>query len=166
MFKNMRKHLKNEKGLTLVELLAVIVILGIIGAIAVPSIGGIIQKANEDGVKAEAIQVINAAKLYVAAEGIENVPAEGLKPESDLAPYLDDYDEKSGIAEEKKNYIVKVKVDDSSGAVIYTITGGPIKAGNKKITFGTGTSGATITDINNAGKENEENKVITIPKAK
>ena len=38
--KILQKRLKNEKGLTLVELLAVIVILGIIAAIAVPSIGG------------------------------------------------------------------------------------------------------------------------------
>ena len=44
------KFSKNQKGLTLVELLAVIVILGVIAAIAVPSIGGIIanSKANSD----------------------------------------------------------------------------------------------------------------------
>ncbi|RIV13331.1 prepilin-type N-terminal cleavage/methylation domain-containing protein, partial [Priestia flexa] len=46
----MKKFLKNEKGLTLIELLAVIVILGIIAAIAIPSIGGIIQKSREDAV--------------------------------------------------------------------------------------------------------------------
>lgn len=34
-----KKLLKNQKGFTLVELLAVIVILGIIAAIAIPSIG-------------------------------------------------------------------------------------------------------------------------------
>lgn len=41
MFKKWKnkKLLKNEKGLTLVELLAVIVILAIIAAIAVPAIG-------------------------------------------------------------------------------------------------------------------------------
>ena len=41
MKRKMKALLKNEKGLTLIELLAVIVILGIIAAIAVPSIGGI-----------------------------------------------------------------------------------------------------------------------------
>ena len=40
MKKFLQKRLNNEKGLTLVELLAVIVILGIIAAIAMPSIGG------------------------------------------------------------------------------------------------------------------------------
>ncbi|CAG7648275.1 type II secretion system protein [Paenibacillus allorhizosphaerae] len=44
------KLMKNQKGLTLVELLAVIVILGVIAAIAIPSIGGVIKssKLNAD----------------------------------------------------------------------------------------------------------------------
>ncbi len=46
MKKFLQKRLNNEKGLTLVELLAVIVILGIIAAIAVPSIGGIIENSE------------------------------------------------------------------------------------------------------------------------
>ncbi|OIJ18370.1 hypothetical protein BKP45_12400 [Anaerobacillus alkalidiazotrophicus] len=65
----MRKLLKNQKGLTLIELLAVIVILGIIAAIAVPSIGGIISKTEDKAIVAEAIQIINAAKLDRAANG-------------------------------------------------------------------------------------------------
>jgi len=39
---------KNEKGLTLIELLAVIVLLGIIAAIAVPSIGGVIENSKKN----------------------------------------------------------------------------------------------------------------------
>ncbi|WP_299738781.1 type II secretion system protein [Rossellomorea sp. y25] len=68
MLKKMRKMLKNERGLTLVELLAVIVILGIIAAIAVPSIGSIINKSKDDAVVAEAIQIISAAKLAHASD--------------------------------------------------------------------------------------------------
>ena len=37
------KQLKDERGLTLVELLVVVVILGIIAAIAVVAIGGMIE---------------------------------------------------------------------------------------------------------------------------
>ena len=47
MKKFLQKRLNNEKGLTLVELLAVIVILGIIAAIAIPSIGNIIQNVEK-----------------------------------------------------------------------------------------------------------------------
>jgi type IV pilus assembly protein PilA len=49
---------KNQKGLTLVELLAVIVILGVIAAIAVPSIGGIISssKTNADAATVELLK--------------------------------------------------------------------------------------------------------------
>jgi type IV pilus assembly protein PilA len=63
MLKKMKKLLKNERGLTLVELLAVIVILGIIAAIAVPSIGNIIDNSKEDAQVAEALQIIDAARL-------------------------------------------------------------------------------------------------------
>ncbi len=68
--KMIRQKLKNQKGLTLIELLAVVVILGIIAAIAVPSIGNLIQKSRVDAAKADAVQVLNAAKVYVASNGI------------------------------------------------------------------------------------------------
>lgn len=64
MFKTMKKQLKNEKGLTLIELLAVIVILAIIAAIAIPAIGNIITNSKYNAVKSDAINVINAAQLY------------------------------------------------------------------------------------------------------
>ena len=64
MKKFLQKRLKNEKGLTLVELLAVIVILGIIAAIAVPSIGGIIQDSRVKAVKADAQNVLQL-QIYI-----------------------------------------------------------------------------------------------------
>jgi type IV pilus assembly protein PilA len=63
MFKK-AKVLKNEKGLTLIELLAVLVILGIIAAIAIPAIGNIIEDSREDAVKQDAIKILEAASLY------------------------------------------------------------------------------------------------------
>ncbi|ADC48639.1 putative Tfp assembly type protein (PilE-like) [Alkalihalophilus pseudofirmus OF4] len=63
------KQTKNEKGLTLVELLAVVVILGIIAAIAVPSISGIIENSKKDAAISNAQQVLSAARLYAASGG-------------------------------------------------------------------------------------------------
>ncbi|MBA2878539.1 type IV pilus assembly protein PilA [Anoxybacillus kamchatkensis] len=64
----LKRFIRNEKGLTLIELLAVIVILGIIAAIAIPSIGGLIDNSKKDAHVANAQQMINAAKIAVTAD--------------------------------------------------------------------------------------------------
>ncbi|PIC58044.1 prepilin-type cleavage/methylation domain-containing protein [Sporosarcina sp. P12(2017)] len=56
--------LTNNKGLTLVELLGVIVILGIISAIAIPSISNIVVNTRIKSEKNNAVLLINAADLY------------------------------------------------------------------------------------------------------
>lgn len=60
----LKKRLRNEKGLTLVELLAVIVILGIIAAIAVPSIGGVIDNTRVKAQFSDGQNVLAAANIY------------------------------------------------------------------------------------------------------
>ncbi|WLR50087.1 type II secretion system protein [Bacillus tianshenii] len=67
MVKKFKALLKNNRGLTLIELLAVIVILGIIAAIAVPSIGNIIDNSKRDAHIANAEQMVSAARLAKAA---------------------------------------------------------------------------------------------------
>ncbi len=60
----MIKTLRNKKGVTLVELLAVVVILGIIAAIAVPTIGGLIRRQEENAAQATYDTIVTAAELY------------------------------------------------------------------------------------------------------
>jgi prepilin-type N-terminal cleavage/methylation domain-containing protein len=62
---------KEEKGLTLVELLAVIVVLGIVAAIAVPQITGIVGNTKKEAHKANAKQFIEAAKQVVSISGFK-----------------------------------------------------------------------------------------------
>ncbi|WP_327987086.1 type II secretion system protein [Geobacillus thermodenitrificans] len=74
----LKRIIKNEHGLTLIELLAVVVILGIISAIAVPSIGGLIDNSKKDAHVANAQQMINAAKIAVTAD--KSLIPDGSKP--------------------------------------------------------------------------------------
>ncbi|MGB3100733.1 MAG: prepilin-type N-terminal cleavage/methylation domain-containing protein [Psychrobacillus psychrotolerans] len=70
MRKFIQNKLKDQKGLTLIELLAVIVILAIIAAIAIPAIAGIIQNSRVGAIKSDATNVINASELYVTGGGV------------------------------------------------------------------------------------------------
>lgn len=59
---------KDEKGITLVELLAVIVIIGVIAAIAVPLITGLLDDTKENARSATANQLYEAARLRSIAK--------------------------------------------------------------------------------------------------
>jgi type IV pilus assembly protein PilA len=65
MFKKImnKKLLKNQKGLTLIELLAVIVILAIVAAIAIPAIGNIINNSRDKAILSEASNILAGAKI-------------------------------------------------------------------------------------------------------
>ncbi len=88
MRNKLKKIWNKEDGFTLVELLGVIVILGIILAIAIPGIGTIIDNARTNTEKRQAELVVDAAKMYVLDNPTEKVDG---KTDKDLfeAGYLD-----------------------------------------------------------------------------
>ena len=56
----------NNKGFTLVEVLAVVIILSILAAIMIPSVNNLIEKNKENTYKDLKKNIISAAKVYVS----------------------------------------------------------------------------------------------------
>ncbi|KYC59371.1 prepilin-type N-terminal cleavage/methylation domain-containing protein [Heyndrickxia coagulans] len=141
MLNKKRKLLKNQKGFTLIELLAVIVILGIIAAIAIPAIANVIKNSRFNAIKSDAIQVISAAKLYAADNGVKSGDT---IQHDDLAKYVDDKHSKL------TTYTVAVTTD-SDGKIDYQLTGDG-DDGGVKVHF----KNANLADINSAKRTSDE----------
>lgn len=93
------KLLKNQKGMTLVELLAVLVILGIIAAIAIPMIGNTIKDSKEKAILADAQTILSGAKI-AQANGVKDFTQDNIKEYVEGVPaeatYSVSYSEKEG----------------------------------------------------------------------
>lgn len=120
MKKLMKKRL-NQKGLTLIELLAVIVILAIVAAIAVPAIGSLINNSRIGAVKTDGITAINASSLYFTDNANVASP-----PTSVTVKQLVD----NGYLESKASLV--------ETSVVYKVTGG------NKISGSGATGGMTV----------------------
>ncbi|WP_419959135.1 type II secretion system protein [Psychrobacillus sp. BM2] len=137
--KKFKKILKNQQGLTLVELLAVIVILGIVAAIAVPSIGNVINNSKDKAILAEASSILSGAKLAILEGACDPGVAGKLCNQAILG---DKYVE--GLA----------KLKDNTTAPTYEVT----KSGNVySVTFN------KFGDINDKAKFAITNNTITEP---
>lgn len=83
------KNLKSKKkGFTLVELLAVIAILAIIGAVLIPNLTGFKDKAHKSNIQASAKAVVSTAKNY--ATEVDKNP---LVEDEPLYKYASDHEE-------------------------------------------------------------------------
>lgn len=117
------KQLKNERGLTLVELLAVIVILAIVATIAFVLIGNVIENSRKDAHVANAVSLIDAAKMFEAnghvIEGGE-VKLSDLTDADLLEPLIDPWGNESGTYGGVDENEAVVTVDEDSH--VYSVT--------------------------------------------
>ncbi|WP_419958653.1 type II secretion system protein [Psychrobacillus psychrotolerans] len=105
--KKFTKILKNQKGLTLIELLAVIVILAIVAAIAVPSIGSIINNSRDKAILSDASAIMSGAKIAMTDGSCKTKT---------------DTDGNTCTAEELKDYVEGIKLA-TSDQIVKTATG-------------------------------------------
>jgi prepilin-type N-terminal cleavage/methylation domain-containing protein len=70
--KKTAKNLLIEKGFTLIEVLVTLVILGIIAAIAVPSVFNLLDQAKEKVCLANRIELKNGYLTFIQIEGIQD----------------------------------------------------------------------------------------------
>ena len=135
MKKFVQNKLKDQKGMTLIELLAVIVIIAIIAAIAIPAIGNIIENSRVGAAKSDALNAMSAAELYLA----DNPTATTVTAITELEDgYLDD-----------AGTLTAFTYTPGTGGAAATMTGTAIVDGGIEITFGTGTTKENISDFPN-----------------
>lgn len=125
MKKLLKKRL-NQKGLTLIELLAVIVILAIVAAIAIPAIGSLIENSRIKSAKNDALMILSSANLYQTEVGTITSAVDLAA----LAPYL-----------ENNGNFSAASVQNVSGTL--TITTATWNDGSNSYTF----TGATVDNL-------------------
>lgn len=155
MKKFIQNKLKEQKGLTLIELLAVIVILAIIAAIAIPAISGIIDNSRVGAIKSDATNAFAAAEIYKidapkSADGtVSPVTVKTLVDNQ----FLDDkgtLDESTSITFGTKSSLNTISTGDK-----------PAKSGSITITF-TNATKAKIAATPNSQRGEKDSKTFTI----
>lgn len=100
MFKKMIKRIhgaKNDKGFTLIELMVVVIIIGILAAVAIPQFVGQTDKAKEKAAKADLKMIGNALEMYYNENNDYPSALSGLSPDylkkvPSKSPWNTDYD--------------------------------------------------------------------------
>ena len=108
----------NKKGFTLVELLAVISLLGIVGLISIPIISNTLKNSSKNAFKQTLNSIIDAGKNYNAENNYENFPTDGI----DITDNTIQYENKSQIIsgkiyyKDRKYYVEKVRTNKFCGS--------------------------------------------------
>lgn len=106
----------NKKGFTLVELLAVIVILAVVMLIGITAIGPLMANSRKSALKSDGLDLMNAAKTAYQAEALKTSPA--FTATSTVCMPLD-WLKNQGYTEAKSGYKGSVLVTYSDGQYSY-----------------------------------------------
>ncbi|UJF28209.1 prepilin-type N-terminal cleavage/methylation domain-containing protein [Planococcus sp. 107-1] len=155
MKKFIQNKLKDQKGLTLIELLAVIVIIAIIAAIAVPAIGNIIENSRYSAVKSDATNAIAAANIYFT----EN--PEGQKKTGMTGVHVEVKELKDKGYLDSQGKLKDADFLTKTGTGINIKTTAIDYSGGKTVTF----NSATNQQITGDAQKGSEAGPITVPKA-
>lgn len=145
--------MKDKKGFTLTELLAVIVLIGVILAIAVPSYQSYVTRTRKEVLKSYQANIIDAANQYAAECFQENKLGECKRNENIWDDIKKNLKNSNDIL---KEYNVTVKIDNGPSNVsdLYSITLEMTKKGSTKPitikTSNTNTSGSTGTQTDSS----------------
>ena len=110
--------MKNNKGFTLVETTAVIIILGVVLSIAVPSITNVVKSTNKNRMISDAETFISEVKEYVESDTIGNTPKDNkyklvnIKSKLSKSPYGGNYNMESSFVIINNNSYTVCLTDD------------------------------------------------------
>ena len=107
----------NKKGFTLVELLAVIVILAVVMLIGITSIGPLMANSRKSALRSDGLDLINAAKTAYQAEALKTDPE--FNSTQSVCMSLE-WLKKEGYTENKQNYKGSVLVTYSNNQYSYS----------------------------------------------
>lgn len=151
MKKNLRK---NKKGFTLVEIIVVLLIIGILLAILIPSIMGYVGKAKDAQIEAEARSGYVAAQTILARESAKDSTYDQAKFTDDLteANIAEELGEGSAATPTIKD--VKCAIDANKKITKCNVV--TTSAPNKQVTFADGD-----TEVNKPKKDGEADAITT-----
>ena len=148
--------MKDKKGFTLTELLAVIVLIGVILAIAVPSYQSYVTRTRKEVLKSYQANIIDAANQYAAECIVKNTLVENFN--KDIWKNLK-FKNKDDIKKDYNDIKVSIKSGKSKASDLYCIEIQYTNTKNDSITYNncSGEDGASTPKIIIRGKEYEEN---------